>query len=352
MKNLKDLLKILVEKEGSDLHISVNVQPVIRINGELNVLNDKNKITKDEVKNYAMQLLGDDYDKYLKAGEFDASYTLNGVGMFRVNVYKERGNDAIAVRNIPSKILSPKELGFPDVFNDLINAKMGLVLVTGPTGSGKSTTVASIINEFNLNTKRHIITLEDPIEYVHKSNKSLINQREIGKDSGSYVAALKAALREDPDVIFVGEMRDMETITAAITAAETGHLVLSTLHTIGADKTIDRIIDVFPEHNQTQVRIQLASVLKGVVSQQLLKKKDESGRIPAFEIMTFTPAVQNLIREGKTHQIQSLIQTGSKYGMITMDKCIIDLYKKGIISYETAVQSSVDKEFVTKMLIL
>ncbi|URZ06516.1 type IV pilus twitching motility protein PilT [Clostridium felsineum] len=352
MKNLKDLLKILVEEGASDLHITIDMPPVIRVNGELNVVSDKKKLTKDEITGYAKELLKENYDKYLEIGEFDTSYTLNGVGSFRINVYKGNGNDAIAIRNIPLKIPNLKELGFPDVFDDLINAKRGLVLITGPTGSGKSTTLASIINEFNLKTTRHIITLEDPIEYVHKNNKSIINQREIGRDSKSYVSALKSALREDPDVILVGEMRDAETISTAIMAAETGHLVLSTLHTIGADKTIDRIIDVFEERNKQQIKIQLASVLRGVLSQQLLKKKDNSGRLPAFEVMTVTPAIQNLIREGKTHQIQSLIQTGNKYGMITMDKCIIDLYKKGIISYETAVQSSVDKEFVTKMLIL
>lgn len=352
MGNLNDLLKLVVEKKASDMHISFNMPPVLRINGDLEILKDENKVTDDELKAYSKELLGDNYEMYLKLGEFDISYSLSGVGVFRVNVYKNRGKDAIAIRNIPLKIPTFKELGLPEVLNDLININQGLFLVTGPTGNGKSTTLASIINEFNLKKSSHIITLEDPIEYIHKSNKSIINQREIGKDSKSYVSALNAALREDPDIILVGEMRDFETISTAITAAETGHLVLSTLHTIGAAKTIDRIIDVFPEHNQQQIRTQLASVIKGVISQQLLKKKDGSGRVPAFEIMTFTPAIQNLIREGKTHQIQSLIQTGGKYGMITMDKSIIELYKKGIISYDTAVQASVDKEFVTKMMIL
>ncbi|MFL0249942.1 type IV pilus twitching motility protein PilT [Clostridium neuense] len=352
MKTLNELLKLTVEKKASDLHITVGLPPVLRINGGLNILNKEETILPEDSSKYAKKILGDDYEKYLKVGEYDKSYSISGVGRFRVNVYRQRGSDAIAIRVVELKIPSLKELNFPMVIKDLLENKRGLILVTGPTGSGKSTTLASMINEINCTRSEHIITLEDPIEYVHKHNKSIINQREIGKDCTSYKDALKSILREDPDVILIGEMRDLETISTAITAAETGHLVLSTLHTIGAAKTIDRIVDVFPDHQQQQIRIQLSGVLQGIVSQQLLSRKDGKGRVAALEIMMATPGIQNLIREGKTHQIQSLVQTGSKYGMKTMDMSIEELYKHGIISYDVAIASCVDREFMTKMLVL
>lgn len=351
MKLLNELLRATIEKKASDLHITVGIPPVLRINGKLTMLGDE-KVSQDDAVRYTKEILGDEYEKYVNTGEVDKSHSVSGIGRFRVNIYKQRGSDTLAIRTVELKVPSLKDLEFPSVLNDLITKKRGLVLVTGPTGSGKSTTLAAMINEINSTRSEHIVTLEEPIEFIHKHNKSIINQREIGKDTLSYKAALKAVLREDPDVILIGEMRDFETISTAITAAETGHLVFSTLHTIGAAKTIDRIIDVFPLYQQQQIRIQLAGVLQGIISQQLIQKQDGKGRIAALEIMLATPAIQNLIREGKTHQIESIIQTGAKYGMKTMDSSIEELFKQGIISYDSAIASCVDREFMTKMLVL
>lgn len=350
MKKLNELLELTLDNKASDLHITVGIPPVIRVNGELNAI-DEDKLLPSDTEKYARELLQSKFDEYCKKGEIDLSYSVSGIGRFRVNAYKQRGSDAIAIRNVGLKIPELKGLNFPRVINDIIKSQRGLILVTGPTGSGKSTTLAAMINEINFTRKAHIITLEDPIEYMHKHNKSIINQREIGRDSHSYASALKAILREDPDVILIGEMRDLETISIAITAAETGHLVFSTLHTIGAAKTIDRVTDVFPPFQQQQIKIQLASVLKGIISQQLIPTEDNKGRVAALEIMISTPAIQNLIREGKTHQLQSLIQTGNKYGMKTMDMALAELYKKGVISQESALTYSVDRELITKLLI-
>src|SRR5699024_9623191 len=263
-------------------------------------------------------------------GEIDLSFSSLGVGRFRVNVYKQLGNYGMALRIIPLTIPTMEELGVPSVVKELARVPRGLILVTGPTGSGKSTTLASIIDEINRERNCHILTLEDPIEYLHKHNKSIVSQREIGNDSLNFTNALRAALRQDPDVILVGEMRDLETIKIALTAAETGHLVISTLHTLGASKTIDRIIDVFPPHQQQQIRIQLASVIQGILSQQLLQKYDGSGRIAAFEVMLATHPIRSLIREEKVHQINTSIQTGGNCGMETMDNAILHLYNKGV----------------------
>lgn len=345
MKKLNELLKLTLDNKASDLHITVGVPPVIRVNGELNAI-DEDKLLPADTEKYVRELLQSKFDEYTEKGEIDLSYSVAGIGRFRVNAYKQRGSDAIAIRNVGLKVPELKDLNFPKVVNDVIQAQRGLILVTGPTGSGKSTTLAAMINEINFTRKAHIITLEDPIEYMHKHNKSIINQREIGRDSYSYASALKAILREDPDVILIGEMRDLETISIAITAAETGHLVFSTLHTIGAAKTIDRITDVFPPFQQQQIKIQLAAVLKGIISQQLIPTEDNTGRVAALEIMINTPAIQNLIREGKTHQLQSLIQTGNKYGMKTMDMSLAELYKRGIISQESALTYSVDLSLI------
>ena len=265
-------------------------------------------------------------------------------------MYKQRGTCCVAIRMVNLVIPSVEELGLPSIVTDMSKKTKGMILVTGPTGSGKSTTLALIIDLINKNRDCHILTLEDPIEYLHKHNKSIVNQREIGNDSQSYAAALRAALREDPDVILVGEMRDTETIAIAVTAAETGHLVLSTLHTIGAANTIDRIIDVFPPYQQQQIKVQLSTVIQSVISQQLLPRKDKPGRVPAIEIMVATPAVRNLIREGKTYQINSQIQTGAKFGMQAMDLSLASLYKKGIISQEDAMTYAMDPDNIIRYM--
>lgn len=348
---LTSLLETTMTQNASDLHLTVGVPPVIRVNGELRQIGSE-KLQPIDTENYAKEILNEAYESYTKTGESDTSFSLPGVGRFRVNTFKQRGSDAIAIRVVGLKIPTLAELQFPSIAKEIITNKRGLVLVTGPTGSGKSTTLAAMINEINATRAAHIITLEDPIEYLHKHNKSIINQREIGKDTLSYANALRSILREDPDVILVGEMRDLETISVALTAAETGHLVFSTLHTIGAAKTIDRIIDVFPPYQQQQVKIQLAAVLKGIISQQLLPKYDGKGRIAAMETMVATTAIQNMIREGKTHQVESSIQTGAKYGMKTMDMSLAELYKKGLISYETALSYAIDRDMLSKIISL
>lgn len=351
MRALNELLETTIKEKASDLHLTVGLPPTIRVNGELISLGN-DKLTPEETEEYSKEILGSFYKEYMEVGEFDTSFSVAGLGRFRVNVFKQRGSQAIAIRVVGLKIPTLSELNFPSVIKELTEKQRGLVLVTGPTGSGKSTTLASMINEINSSRSAHIVTLEDPIEYLHKHNKCIINQREIGKDSLSYQNALRAVLREDPDVILVGEMRDIETISIAITAAETGHLVFSTLHTIGAAKTIDRVVDVFPPHQQQQIRIQLAAVLQGIVSQQLLIKGNGSGRVAALEIMIATPAIQNLIREGKTHQIESSVQTGGRYGMKTMDMALSELYKKNLISGETALTYAMDKEMLGKIMAL
>jgi twitching motility protein PilT len=348
---LKDLLEITIKKEASDLHLTVGIPPVIRVNGELEVLG-KEKLQPADTERFSKEILDKDYDKYMKIGEIDISFSVAGLGRFRVNIFKQRGSSAIAVRVVGLKIPTLNELKFPQVIKNLLSYKKGLILVTGPTGCGKSTTLAAMINEINCTRAAHIITLEDPIEYLHKHNKSIINQREIGKDSLSYANALKSVLREDPDVILVGEMRDLETISVVLTASETGHLVFSTLHTIGAAKTIDRIVDVFPPYQQQQIKIQLAAVLRGIVSQQLIQREDGKGRIAVVETMIATPAIKNMIREGKTYQIESSMQTGSKYGMKTMDIALAELYKKGLISYESAIAYACDANIITKIISL
>ena len=350
MYSLNELLEKTLELKASDLHLTVGLPPVVRINGRL-IRVGESKLLPNDTERFAKEILGPLFDKYEEIGEMDTSYSVCGYGRFRVNVFKQRNSDAIAVRVISLKIPTLDELKHPQIIKDLCQKKRGLVLVTGPTGSVKSTTLAAMINEINHTKDAHIITLEDPIEFLHRHNKSIINQREIGKDSRSYEGALKAILREDPDVILVGEMRDLETIRIALTAAETGHLVFSTLHTIGAAKTIDRIVDVFPPHQQQQIKIQLSAVLQGIVSQQLLETADGEGRVAALETMVSTPAIQSLIREGKTHQIESLIQTGGKYGMKTMDMYLAELYRNGIITEEAAISSSVDKETLKRMML-
>lgn len=350
MITIEELLTKAKELNASDLHITVGIPPKCRVNGDLTDLDypkclpaDTNSIITPMLTEHTKEILE-------KNGEVDFSYSIPSLGRYRANVFKQRGSYALALRLVGTVVPPAESLGVPESVVALTKKKRGLVLVTGPTGSGKSTTLASLIDVINSNYNTHIITLEDPIEYLHQHKKSVVNQREIGLDSYSYSNALRAALREDPDVILVGEMRDLDTISIAITAAETGHLVFSTLHTIGAANTIDRIIDVFPPHQQQQIRVQLASVLESVISQQLIPTSDGKGRVAAFEVMHANSAVRNLIRESKIHQIQTIIQTNKKLGMQTMDDAIYDLYLKRRIDAEKALNFAQDPVAIERKL--
>ena len=345
---LLELLNKTKEMNASDLHLTVGLAPTIRCNGKLIQLGI-DKLSSNDLERFSREILQEKYDEYIEIGEFDTSYSVEGVGRFRINVFKEKNNDAIAIRVIALKIPTLNELNHPEVLKSIINKKRGLILVTGPTGSGKSTTLAAMINEINNTREEHIITLEDPIEYLHNHNKCIINQREIGRDSKSYNKALKAVLREDPDVILVGEMRDLETISIAITAAETGHLILSTLHTLGAANTIDRVIDAFPPNQQQQIRTQLSMVLDAVICQQLVPTLD-GGERPVFEIMFLNNAIRNMIRESKTHQIDGIIATSQEEGMISMDNSLLALYRQNVISKDTAIIYSSNAELMEKKM--
>jgi twitching motility protein PilT len=348
--DVNKILKKAVEYGVSDIHICVGVPPTVRANGELTFLSE-NVVTPELAQDLIRQCLSKSmYEELMEVGEIDFAYMLTGVARFRVNVFKQRNTFAAAFRAIPTDVPNIKELGLPRIILELADKRTGLILVTGPTGSGKSTTLAAAINHINENKKTHIISIEDPIEYLHKHKKSIINQRELGIDTKSFSNALRASLREDPDVILIGEMRDQETISVALTAAETGHLVLSTLHTIGAAKTIDRIIDVFPPYQQSQIRVQLSTVLQGIVSQQLVRKKEEAGRCLATEVMILTPAIANLIREARTPQINSAIHTGQEFGMHSMDSCLSNLFKDNKVDFQTACQHAVDVENLRKLV--
>ena len=348
--HIDDLLRLVVEKKGSDLHLAAAVPPVIRVDGQLLATNYE-PLTDFEVQRLIYVILTDEQIRTFETEwELDCSYSLRGLSRFRVNVYRDRGAVAGAFRVIPQKIPTIRELGLPLVLEDLSRMPRGLILVTGPTGSGKSTTLAGMIGQVNNERSVHIITIEDPIEYLHTHRRSLINQREMGMDTRSFVQALKHALREDPDVVLVGEMRDLETMSLAITAAETGHLVFSTVHTNSAASTVDRIVDVFPPGQQEQIRIQLSNNLQAVVTQQLLPRAGTPGRIAALEIMVASPAIRNLIREAKAHQITSVIQTSAHLGMQTMDQCLRDLYQRGLITYEEAMARAMNQEELKKML--
>jgi len=346
---LIEIIDEAIASGASDIHITVGSPAIIRCSGELLRIGET-KLMPEDTNELANEIFAyADYREILeKRGEIDFSFSISQRGRFRANIYKQRGSVAIALRLIPLEVPDIKTLNIPDVIIDLWQKQRGLVLVTGPTGAGKSTTLASIINLINEKRNCHIITLEDPIEYLHRHKNGIINQREIGIDSKSFGRALRSALREDPDVIMVGELRDNETISTALTAAETGHLVFGTLHTMGAAKTIDRIIDSFPSAQQQQVRMQLASVLQAVITQQLIPVRD--GMMPAFEIMMVTHAISNLIREAKTHQIDNMIQTGTRFGMQTMDGHLLTLYKKGFISREDVVSYCFDPEIMEKMI--
>lgn len=337
---IEKLLKLVVDNGASDLHVATGEPPILRVKGHLQ-RTEFAALSKDQVKTLVYSFLTKQQQEVLESShELDLAYGVPGLGRFRINVYKDRLGYSAALRIITEKIPTLEQLNLPATTKDIAQLPRGLVLVTGPTGSGKSTTLAAIIDWINTHRAEHILTIEDPIEFVHKSKKSLINQREIGTDTHSFSAALRSALREDPDVILIGEMRDLETISLAVTAAETGHLVFGTLHTSSAATTIDRLIDVFPPEQQTQIRIQISGSLKAVLSQTLLPTKDGTGRCMAMEIMTVTPAISNLIREGKTSQIYSAIQTGRKEGMQTLESALADLYKQGTARIEDILSKS------------
>lgn len=349
--NIDQIVEEGLKRVASDIHLTVGIPPNLRVNGSLVHLGDV-PLTPADTERLVRSSLSDKQFEVLKdKGEIDFSYASPGKGRFRVNAYLQRGSFGMALRIIPLEIPTMQQLGLPTVISDLTRLPRGLILVTGPTGSGKSTTLATMIDQINRERNVHILTLEDPIEYLHRHQKSIVNQREIGSDSQSFSNALRGALRQDPDVILVGEMRDLDTISIAITAAETGHLVLSTLHTLGAAKTIDRIIDVFPPYQQQQVRVQLASVIQAVISQQLLPKADGKGRVAAHEIMIATPAIRNLIREDKIHQIDTSIQTGGKFRMQTMDSSLVDLYNRGLIRKDIALTQAVNQEEIKKYIV-
>ena len=334
MLSLEELLHLAGEQKASDIHLTVESPPVLRIDGSMVKLQTE-KLIQADLETFAHSLMNDQQAKrFAEYGELDLSYSLLGVGRYRVNAFRQRGSISVVIRLIPFVIPSPESLGLPPVSIELAKLHKGLVLVTGPTGSGKSTTLASLVDYINRTRACHIVTIEDPIEYLHQHKLSLVNQREVGNDTQTFTNALRAVLRQDPDVIMVGEMRDLETIATAVTAAETGHLVFSTLHTNDATQSVDRMIDVFPPHQQQQIRVQLAAVLQGIMSQQLFPRADRLGRVAAIEVMLATPAVRNLIREGKTHQLPTVIQTNAKLGMQTMDKAIMDLVQKGLVSYD------------------
>ena len=351
MDSFETLLRGANSRHASDVHFSAGAPPTGRIDGQLINLCDE-RLTPNMINVFADELM-DEYQQamFRENGEVDFAHSVTDVGRFRINIFKQRGSTAIAARILNAKIPHPEDLGIPQCVVDMTKKRRGLVLVTGATGSGKSTTLASLINIINQTYHYHVLTLEDPVEYLHRHCSSIVNQREIGNDSRNYASALRAALRQDPDVVLVGEMRDLETISIAVTAAETGHLVFSTLHTIGAANTIDRIIDVFPPYQQQQIRTQLADVLECVVSQQLLAKKGGDGRIAAMEVMVVNSAIRNLIREGKTFQIPSIIQTNRKLGMITMDDALFELYQTGEISIDAVLNYSQDRNYLSKKLL-
>ncbi len=379
--HINELLKETMDAQASDLHLTAGRKPTIRVWGKLQPLEHREVLTPEDTAQLAYSMLNAfQKQKFEKTWELDLSYGVPGLGRFRVNLYRQRGATGIAMRSIPSVIPSVEDLNLPPILRDLARKVRGLILVTGPTGHGKSTALAAMIDAINTERGAHIVTIEDPIEYLHEHKKSIINQRELGFDTQSFPNALRGVLREDPNVVMVGEMRDLETISAALTIAETGHLVFATLHTANAAQSIDRIVDVFPPYQQQQIRIQLASVIEAVISQQLLGNQrylarathahrdghrqaaatatiqrtwptlDEIGRVPAVEIMIATPAIRNLIREAKTHQIESALQTGGQYGMQTMDMALADLYRRRLVSYEDAIARAIHADELRKLI--
>ena len=346
-----DLLMEVVNRRASDLHLSAGAPPTIRVRGRLTQLEGYPTLTPTDTREIVYSILSGDQRQRLETHwQLDFAYSIPGHARFRVNAYYQRGAVGAAFRLIPFELTSIDALGLPPAVHDFTRKPRGFVLVTGPTGSGKSTSLAAMIDEINATREEHILTIEDPIEFLHSHKKCLVNQRELGSDAQSFAEALKAALRQDPDVILVGEMRDLETISTALTAAETGHLVFATLHTQDTAQTVDRIIDVFPPSQQGQVRVQLSVALQGIVTQQLLPTADGAGRVAACEVLVPTPAVRNLIREGKTHQIYSVLQTGSAQGMQTMDAALVSLVRSGRISQKLAEERSSAPEELRRLM--
>ncbi len=346
--HIDDLCRMCVERKASDLHITTNLPPTIRVDGELVSLPFA-PLRPEDTQRLAYDIMSDDHVRTFEATrELDFSHSIKDLARFRVNVYMQRDSVGIALRAIPSRIPTFEELRLPPIIREMSKRTSGLILVTGPTGSGKSTTIASMIDDINSSRRCHIMTIEDPIEYLHAHKSAMVNQREVHHDTMNFNNALRAVLREDPDVILVGEMRDLETITAALTLAETGHLVFGTLHTRNAPQTVDRVVDVFPPEQQEQIRVLLGNTLEGVIAQQLLPKLG-GGRIAAIEVMTATPAIRNLIREGKTHQMYSVLETSSQQGMITMDRALMDLYRSGYVGFDEALMRAIDQDNFHRM---
>ena len=351
MIDLEKLLLEVVERKASDLHLTVGERPKLRIDGRLINSTCEEILTPQDTQQLAYSFLNEKQKKQFELeGELDLSFSIQGLSRFRVNVYRQRGSVAVAIRQIPFNIMNINDLGLPDEAVKLVNKPSGLILITGPTGTGKSTTLASYVDRLNAVREGHIMTIEDPIEYVHKHNRCIVNQREIGTDTQSFQVALKYALRQDPDIILIGEMRDLETIQAALTIAETGHLTFATLHTSNCAQTINRIIDVFPPFQQLQVRTQLSFVLRGIVSQVLVPRINNVGRVLACEVMMATPAIRALIRDDKVHQIYSNIQAGHKFGMQTMNQCLYTLYINKQAALEDLIMVSTDHEELLRMI--
>lgn len=360
--NINEILKLACEINTSDVHLTVNSAPALRRQGELFSLEEPeqwgeaegamvgDKLTAADTDRLLRQMVTEaQYLKFQECGEVDFSYAITNVGRFRVHAFRQQGCTALAIRLIYSGDLSFAELGLPEILAAMCRKTHGLVLVTGPTGSGKSTTLAALIHFINTESRRHIITLEDPVEFVHRHQKSLVNQREVGSDTVSFAVALRAALRADPDVLLIGEMRDLETMATALAAAETGHLVFGTLHTADTVQAIDRMIGAFPPHQQQQIRLQLSNSLQSVVAQMLLSRTDRPGRVAAFEVMLATPAIRNLIREGKTYQMINQLQTGAKFGMQSFDTDLVRIYQEGIISREEALNNISDPALLSEI---
>jgi twitching motility protein PilT len=349
-QKIEILLEEVVKRKASDLHLQVGLPPILRIDGTLTPTNSTQPLTEETLEKLVFSTLDDDQKKILlRDKEFDYSFAFGDLGRFRVNAFHERGNMAAAMRLIPNEIRSVDDLKLPQVIKKFADYPRGLVLITGPTGSGKSTTLAALVDQINKDKASHIITIEDPIEYTHKSQKSVVVQREVHYDTFSFSSALRSALREDPDVVLIGEMRDLETIAAALTIAETGHLVFATLHTNSASQSVDRIVDVFPPHQQQQVRAQMGNILMAICSQRLIPALG-GGRAVAAEILVATPAVRNIIREGKNYQLEAVIQTGGEYGMQGMDRTLINLVHSGAISFDEARSCAVNVDELDRLM--